>query len=205
VDPVRLEVFSDYLCPWCYVASHRLRRLESELGGALQVEWRSFLLRPRPEPRPREAFVRYTQSWLRPAAEPDAPVLRPWHGEAGPPSHSVPPHVLAKAAARVGAAAFDAVHDGLLAAYFRESRDISDPDALRAIWLEAGLAPAALGAGPDPSLEQEVRAEHRSALERGITGVPAVAVAGRDVWVLGAQPLDVLRRWIGRLRDGILD
>jgi predicted DsbA family dithiol-disulfide isomerase len=205
VDPVRLEVFSDYLCPWCYVASHRLRRLESEHGDALRLEWRSFLLRPHPAPRPREAFVRYTQSWQRPAAEPDAPVLRPWQGEAGPPSHSLPPHVLAKAAARLGRAAFDAVHDRLLAAYFAESRDIGDPSTLRAVWAEAGLAPVAFEASAEPALEEEVRAEHRAALERGITGVPAVSVAGRDAWVLGAQPLDVLRRWIGRLRGGVLD
>jgi len=205
VDPVRLEVYSDYLCPWCYVAAHRLRLLEAELGGALALEWRSFLLRPRPARRTQEEFVRYTQSWLRPAAEPDAPPLRPWQGGAGPPSHSLPPHAVAKAAARQGRAAFDAVHGRLLAAYFGESRDITDAATLRAIWQEAGLAPAAFEASAEAALADEVRGEHRAALEQGISGVPALAVAGREGWVLGAQPLVVLRRWIGRLRAGELD
>ena len=71
MDPVRLTVYSDYLCPWCYNAAHRLERLEEEMEGHLELAWRAYLLRPRPEPgRDLHEFVRYTQSWLRPAAEP---------------------------------------------------------------------------------------------------------------------------------------
>ena len=50
MSPVNLIVYSDYLCPWCYNAAVRLRRLEGELGADLHLEWRSFLLRPRPDP-----------------------------------------------------------------------------------------------------------------------------------------------------------
>ena len=84
MTPVRLEVFSDYLCPWCHLASHRLALLERELPGALELTWRSYLLRPQPEPgRDLLKFVRYTQSWLRPAAEPDAPRFRVWESGEG--------------------------------------------------------------------------------------------------------------------------
>ena len=102
---VRLIVFSDYLCPWCFNAAVRLRRVEEEYTGVLELRWRSFLLRPAPRAnRDLKRFVRYTQSWLRPAAEPDAGCFRVWETTAGPPSHSVPPQVIAKAAARVGPA-----------------------------------------------------------------------------------------------------
>ena len=46
MERVSLIVYSDYLCPWCYLAEHRLALLRQELGDALALEWRSFLLRP---------------------------------------------------------------------------------------------------------------------------------------------------------------
>ena len=55
--------------------------MEEEFGDSLEIEWRSFLLRPRPrEKRNLASFARYTESWLRPAAEPDAPSFRVWQG-----------------------------------------------------------------------------------------------------------------------------
>jgi len=206
MGPVELVVYSDYLCPWCHLAEHRLERLRRELGGALALAWRSFLLRPRSdEARDLERFVRYTQSWLRPAAEPDAPRFQVWESSAGPPSHSVPPHLVAKAAAELGAEAFAAVHARLLRAYFEESRDISREPTLREIWSEAGLPAAEFERCRAPELLQRVADEHREATELGVTGVPAVRVAGTDAFVVGAQPLTVYRRWVERLQGGVLE
>ena len=207
MERVQLVVYSDYLCPWCYLAEHRLGLLQRELGDALALEWRSFLLRPRPEPgRELEKFVRYTQSWLRPAAEPDAPVFRVWESTEGPPTHSVPAHLVAKAAAALGAEAFAEVHARLLRAYFEESRDISRVDTLRAVWTEAGLPEAGFAAClEEDTLVQQTLEQHNEAVSLGITGVPAVRVAGTDAFVLGAQPLATYRRWIERLRAGVLD
>jgi predicted DsbA family dithiol-disulfide isomerase len=206
MDPVRLVVYSDYLCPWCYLAEHRLERLKAELGELVELEWRSFLLRPRPEPgRDLERFMRYTQSWLRPAAEPDAPVFRVWESTEGPPTHSVPAHLAAKAAAALGPEAFAALHGRLLRAYFEQSRDISRVDTLRALWNEAELPEAGFAACFAPELLEQTLAEHNEAVSLGITGVPALRVAGTDAFVTGAQPLATLRRWIDRLRAGVLD
>ncbi|MGH7291850.1 MAG: DsbA family oxidoreductase, partial [Myxococcota bacterium] len=64
MSPVVLDVWSDYLCPWCKVAAVRLHALEGEFGDALVLRWNSFLLRPQPEPnRDLEKFRRYTESW----------------------------------------------------------------------------------------------------------------------------------------------
>jgi predicted DsbA family dithiol-disulfide isomerase len=206
MKPVELVVYSDYLCPWCHLAAHRLAKLQAELGDALSLEWRSFLLRPRPEPaRDLERFVRYTQSWLRPAAEPDAPRFRVWESTEGPPSHSLPPHLVAKAAAELGAAAFAAVHERLLRGYFEENRDVSRAETLAAIWAEAGLPPERFARSAASELVERVVAEHREATELGVTGVPAVRVAGTDAFVVGAQPLAVYRRWVERLRGGVLE
>jgi predicted DsbA family dithiol-disulfide isomerase len=206
MERVELVVYSDYLCPWCYLAEHRLRTLQAEFGDALALSWRSFLLRPRPdESRDLERFVRYTQSWLRPAAEPDAPVFRVWESTQGPPTHSVPPQLVAKAAAQLGPDAFAAVHERLLRAYFEQSRDISRAETLEAIWAEAGLPGAEFARCFAPELLQQTAAEHQEASEIGVTGVPAVRVAGTDAFVVGAQPLAVYRRWVERLQAGVLE
>ena len=200
MTPVRLTVYSDYLCPWCHLGAHRLALLEGELSGALELEWKSFLLRPRPEPgRDLEKFVRYTQSWLRPAAEPDAPRFRVWESTEGPPTHSIPAHVVARGARAHGASLARALHERILRAYFEESRDISRESTLRALWEEVGLPKEGFAACGDPELVRDTIADHNEAVELGITGVPAVRAAGGDAFVMGAQPLAVYRRWVERL------
>jgi protein-disulfide isomerase-like protein with CxxC motif len=86
-----------------------------------------------------EKFRAYTQGWLRVAEdEPRAPFV-PWASDAGPPSHSVPAHAVAKAARALGADAGARMRDRLFRAYFTESRDISDRATLAALWREVGL------------------------------------------------------------------
>lgn len=200
MERVELVVYSDYLCPWCYNASVRLQVVQREFGERLRIDWKSYLLRPRPAPdRDLEKFRAYTQSWLRPAAEPDAGSFRVWTGDAGPPSHSVPAHLVAKAAATLGPDAFGRVHDGLLHAYFAENRDVSDEATLRAVWREAGLPDEAFARSEDPALLSQTLGEHDDAIDLGVTGVPTVMVRGRDALVMGAQPVAVYRRWIERL------
>jgi predicted DsbA family dithiol-disulfide isomerase len=199
VQRVTLVVWSDYLCPWCYNASVRLHRVEQEFAPQLRVEWRSYLLRPNPgHTRDAARFRAYTRSWRRPAAEPDGGTFSEWSGDAPPPSHSVPAHRVAKAAAQVSDGAFRRMHDRLLRAYFSENRDISDDVTLRGLWLEVGLSPADFERREEPLILEHILGEHAAALEAGATGVPAVQLVGNDAVIVGAQPLELYRRWITR-------
>jgi predicted DsbA family dithiol-disulfide isomerase len=176
-------------------------RIEEEFGPDVRVEWRSYLLRPRPGSiRDLEKFRLYTRSWLRPAGEADGGEFRVWEGDAGPPSHSIPPHLVAKAAAQLGEPAFRRMHRRLLEAYFAENRDITDADTLRALWQEVELPAAEFERSNDPSILRATLAEHAEALEVGATGVPAVRLADDDVVIVGAQPLALYRKWIERIR-----
>ncbi|MFQ5417847.1 MAG: DsbA family protein [Myxococcota bacterium] len=167
----------------------------------MRVEWRSFLLRPQPgAKRDLEKFRAYTRSWARPGAEEDSGSFRSWQGDAGPPSHSIPPHLVAKAAAEFSADSFHAVHDALLRAYFADSRDITDPETLRAVWAEAGLPAQEFARSENPELLQRTLREHESALEAGVTGAPAVQLKGNDAVIVGAHPLELYRRWLRRTR-----
>ncbi len=177
----------------------RLRQLEQEFGADLRVEWRSYLLRPRPSHgRDLEKFRAYTNSWLRVGSEADTPEFRVWQGDAGPPSHSIPPHQVAKAAARLGEDAFDRVHERLLRAYFCESLDVSDSDTLLKLWREVGLPDEAFATREDPVFVKQIIDEHNESIGMGVTGVPAVRLADSDIAIVGAQPIETYRRWIER-------
>jgi putative protein-disulfide isomerase len=198
---IRFVAYSDYLCPWCYNASLRLHRLEAEEPD-VEIAWRSYLLRPRPAAgRDLEKFRRYTESWRRPAAEPDGAPFRVWSGDAGPPSHSIPAHLVAKAAAALGPEPFRRMHDRLLAAYFEESRDISDDATLRALWSEVDLPAAEFARREDPALRGRVLAEHAEALAMGANGVPAVRQDGVEAVVTGALPYEAYQQWTRKIRE----
>jgi predicted DsbA family dithiol-disulfide isomerase len=165
----------------------------------VQIVWRSFLLRLRPDPGVTlERFRAYTQSWMRPAADEDAGTFRVWQTNEGPPSHSIPPHLVAKAAATLGGDAFQRMHERLLHAYFADNRDITNADTLAALWREAGLPESEFARSADPALLQETIAQHNEAIEVGVTGVPAVRMDGQQPVIIGAQPLELYRRWVQR-------
>jgi predicted DsbA family dithiol-disulfide isomerase len=111
----------------------------------------------------------------------------------------VPPHLAAKAAALFGEGPFERMHEGLLRAYFGESRDITHEGTLRELWEAAGLVPEAFARIADPELLRRVLAQHEEAIERGVTGVPTVVLEGNGALVMGAQPMEVYRRWVRRV------
>ena len=48
--PVQLDIFSDYLCPWCYNAAIRLSDVEQAYGDQVNLHWRAFPLIPDQRP-----------------------------------------------------------------------------------------------------------------------------------------------------------
>ncbi|MBW2091953.1 MAG: DsbA family protein [Deltaproteobacteria bacterium] len=170
-----------------------------EFGQDLEIAWRSFLLRPEPDPsRSLEKFKKYTESWKRPASMEPETVFRVWATEEGPPSHSIPPHLAVKAAACIGPEAFEQMHERLFKAYFSENRNITEENVLRELWLESGLPIDAMEKTKDMDLLREIIAEHNEALANGVTGVPAVRKEGGFGVLIGAEPEETYRRLISR-------
>jgi predicted DsbA family dithiol-disulfide isomerase len=171
-------------------------------GDDLELEWQSFLLRPHPgEKRDLEKFKKYTESWKRPAGDEPEAIFRVWEGKGGPPSHSVPPHLVAKAARTFGSESFDRIHGRLLTAYFTDNLDISDDQVLRDLWREAELPVDGFDKREDPILKEAVFREHNEAIENGATGAPALQIAGGFGAIMGAQPIESYRLWFQRMLD----
>ncbi len=173
-----------------------LAKVADEFQDSLLVEWKSFLLRPHPEPKSLERFKSYTRSWMRPAEQPDAGRFRVWSTEEAPPSHSVPPNVAVKAAARQGA--FERFHLALMDAYFYGNRNVTERTTIVDVAQAVGLDMVAFERDlDDTSVAAEVVRDHNEAVSNGIHSVPTVVVNG-SLPLPGAQELAVYRRVVER-------
>lgn len=181
----------------------RLDQLRDRFGDAVDITWRAFLLRTESKGADREKFVRYTESWRRPASMEPAAEFRVWATDAPQPTSSVPAHVAAKAVAESSPDAYDEFHHRLLRAYFAQNRTISDWAVLAEIADETGLDRDAFlthAAHRERALVEEVLDEHNAAVRDGITSVPTMVFDG-VLPVPGAQEVDTLARWIERLLE----
>jgi len=205
---VLIEIFSDVVCPWCYIGKRRLDAALAQLPDAdFEIRWRAFQLYPMlPEAGvPREAFMRARFG----TADPGRIYARILE-EAAPLGLELDFAAIQRApntrrAHRLLAWAADshlqhALAEALFRAYFREGLDLCDPDVLADAAAAAGLdrdraaAAIAVAAG-----ETEVAEDVRRAGEAEISGVPFYVLAGR-FGIPGAQPVDVMQHLLERAR-----
>lgn len=195
---LKIELFSDVICPWCYVGKRRLEAALRELGSefAVEVTWLPFELNPampadgisRREYRAAK-FGSWEESQARDAqlaqlGREEGLVFAFDRMERTPNTRQA--HRLIWLAQREGAG--EAVVEGLFRAYFTEGRDIGAAQELAAIAGDAGLDAARVGAflaGKEGAAE--VEAEEERGRQLGIDGVPMFVVNGR-YGISGAQP-----------------
>ena len=181
----------------------RVDELHEQLGDAIDVEWRSFLLRAEPKTGDRAKFVEYTKSWLRPAETEPRATFNVWSSDAPQPSSSIPAQVAYKVLAAGWPDQASAYHRRLLEAYFGENRDISDVAELKALASEVGIdgdAFAAAVAHDEHEVVQQVITEHNAAIQSEITAVPTVVFANA-FGVPGAQPTETYARIVERINE----
>ena len=205
----RLDVYSDVICPWCYVGKQNmqqaLRTLQND-GLRFDVSWRSFQLNPDmpPEGVPRNEYRQAKFGSLERSRALDAQVaeaaraagLEIRHDRMTRTPNTLDAHRLIRWAETNGGQ--DALVDRLFAAYFVEGRDIGAQDALAELAGEAGLdraAAAALLASDEG--RREVLAEDVAVRQSGLSGVPTF-VLDRHVLFSGAVPPDVFAEALGK-------
>jgi len=135
---VRLDVFSDYQCPWCFNAAVRLRDIQQAYGDRVRIHWRAFPLIVG-EQSDRRVTQKTRDGWQRIGAEEPRAGFAPPELDAPLPSSSVPALTAAKCAERQGESTFERLHDRLFTALFRDHLDIGRLDVLRTLAREAAL------------------------------------------------------------------
>ena len=206
---MRIDIWSDVVCPWCYVGKRRLEAALASFPGRDQVEvhWHAFELDPG-APATREGSYeqrladKYGRS-LEQAAEMTASMTATAAAEGldfrfdiAKPGNTFDAHRLLHLAGQRGVQ--DAVKERLFRATFTEGEPISDPATLVRLAAEAGVdADEARAVLASDAFADEVRADEQQAAQLRISGVPFFVVDGR-YGVSGAQPADVLRQVLDR-------
>jgi predicted DsbA family dithiol-disulfide isomerase len=205
MEPITVDIWSDVVCPWCYIGKRRfdLALADFPHRDAVRVRWRSFELQP---DAPREPDIPLTQRIQR-----DQEVSRDQAERIGAdvtalaadigltyrldlarPANSFDAHRLLHRADELGVG--EQVRERVMAAYMGEGAVVSDHATLTALAAEAGMDPAdarALLYGDGHA--DTVRSDERRARSLGVTGVPTFVFNGVR-GVAGAQPPDTITR-----------
>lgn len=203
---VKLDIFSDPVCPWCYLGKANLdRALEAHPGHMFQVEWHPFQLNP---DMPVEGVVKRDYLAARFGAKLDQihQHFRDMAAKAGvsmdPDKPQRLPNTL-NAHRLIHWAGLEGrqtpVVSALFRAYWVEGRDIGDAGVLADVAAEAGMDRAVvarlLASDADTDLIQSREAHAR---ERGVNAVPTFVIANQYV-LSGAQPPDLWGQVIAEL------
>jgi predicted DsbA family dithiol-disulfide isomerase len=200
---MKVEVFSDVVCPWCYLGRRRLEKAVAGFDGEVEVEWRAFQLQPDAprfgEPGAGELSSKMLATRYPPEqlAETQARLTGlaaeeglDYHLDRSYSVNSFDAHRLAKAAGRQGHA--DAMVERLFRAQLVEGLRVDDPAVLERLAGEVGVDPD----GSPTEAEEDaaaVRADLDEARAIGVNGVPFF-VLDRRYAVSGAQPTELLER-----------
>jgi predicted DsbA family dithiol-disulfide isomerase len=207
-----VEVWSDVVCPWCYLGKRRLESAlaRDELGEPVEVIWRSFELDPnaprRRETPPAEHLARkygmspeqVAESWARLTALARAEGLD-YHLDQTRGGSTFDAHRLIHLGAQHGMQ--DRVKERLLHAYFTEGAAVGELDVLETLGIDAGLSPDEVAQTlSSDRFAPEVHEDERQARLLGIRGVPFF-VFDRRYGVSGAQSADVLYQALTAARE----
>ena len=206
--PLSIIVYSDVICPWCYVGK---RRLETALDAAdapapVTFTWRPFELNPdMPAAGIERKVYRARKFGEARSAELDRNMTEIGReigiGFAFDRQQRTPntrlAHRLIWEAGRQGHQ--DAIVTRLFQAYFEEGLDIGSPEVLSALASEAGLDAAAIGQALNDgdSLEAVMDLEQQGR-RMGIEGVPFFVLLGKYA-VSGAQPPEYWREALPKI------
>ncbi len=207
---MRIDIWSDLVCPWCYLGATRLEQALDIVGrDDIEVHWRAYQLDPHAPTEPQDlrtvidgrygpgSFdgmtrrlvalgaadgIEYRFDRARFVNTADGHRLIAWAGDDGGPEPQ------------------DRLVRALFRAYFTDGADLSSHEALLATVANAGLdvdaATAVLGSDRYAS---EVAEDQQLARERGISGVPAFVLD--DTFLIpGAQEVDHMVAMLQRAR-----
>lgn len=205
-------MFSDVVCPWCWLGKRRLERARSQLDFAdeIEIRWRAFQLDPRApvEPQP-YGDVLARKYGSKGAVAALTTRLTEFGRQEGldyrwdriQRVNSFDAHRLMAWAATSGAVPQNALAERLFEAYFTEGANVADHATLAELAGDAGLsaddAASVLRTG---EYADDVRADQARAAELDVLGVPAFVIA-EGFAIPGAQEVETFRLMLTRAHD----
>ncbi|MEU0809715.1 DsbA family oxidoreductase [Streptomyces sp. NPDC005970] len=214
---INLDVFSDLICPWCYIGGRRLQKAvgiaEEHTGEKFRIRHHAFELNPT---MPLSGMDRRAYrsgkfgSWERsrqldagtvPAGR-DEGIVFDYEAITRTPNTRAAHRLIALAEREAESGA--AMADRLLVAYFSEGRDVGDVAVLARIGKEMGLGDDVAAQLADPALEETVAEDVRLAEYLGLRGVPLLIVGDKAInGAVGTEALvELLERHVTEVPAG---
>jgi predicted DsbA family dithiol-disulfide isomerase len=199
---LKIVMFSDYICPFCYVGFETIRKLKPEFD--FQVEWRGFQIHPdwpaEGTPADKVRGLGDEQSrqalWERINAMAAAVGLS-----------MKPPALLTNSRAALAATEFaresgrdEVLEERIYRAYFNDGENIGDAGVIARLANEAGLdAGEVADAIKSPKYEMRLKNNSLAAHNRGVSGVPTFFIG--EYPLVGAQSVDAMRAILKRAME----
>jgi len=199
---LKIVMFSDYICAFCYVGFETIRRLKPEFD--FQLEWRGFQIHPDwpaagiPADNARDTGdgASRVALWKRLSAMADAVGFS-----------MRPPAMLTNSRAALAATEFaresgrdEALEERIYRAYFNDGANIGDAAVVARLAVDAGLDPGAVAdAIKSPKYEMRLKNNSLAAHQRGVSGVPTLFIG--EYPLVGAQSLEAMRAILKRATE----
>ena len=181
---LKVTVFSDYICPFCYVGHHRLMRLRDEYD--LKINWCFIEIHPETsaEGEPVASLDYPSEQWnqlmqnLEAVAKEEGIAM----AEHTFTTNSKDALLLSEAAKEQGREKFSDLHEKLFAAFFVDSRNIGDRSILRELAADSGIDNEAIeSAWQDEKYQQRILSNYHAARQHEIQGVPSFIFGERKL------------------------
>ena len=204
-----LDVYSDVICPWCYIGKRRLDKvMETSAGDGVEMHWRAFQLYPMipAEGVDRDAYMKARFGDRARPARIYEQIVREGESEGiefrferiKRMPNTLDAHRLVSMADEHGAQ--NRLLEALFSAYFCEGEDIGDPDVLANIGSRSGLDIDRVRAYLDGDEGREaVGRELEWGQVAGISGVPCF-ILERELAMPGAQDPQTLGMFFERVK-----
>ena len=195
-DPVTIEVFSDYVCPWCYLGDNRMKTLKQNFDITVQLI--HFPLHP---DTPDEGRTLQDMFGCGPEEiEAKNTRMKGLMQDEGLAYNDRSHTYNSRLAQEIGTWADtqdggDAIHDKFYQAYFLDGRNVGDIDVIIDIVKSAGLDENEARAVLDERrFKDVVDADWAKSHSYGVTGVPTFVCNGQGL--VGAQPYEGLAQLV---------
>ena len=205
---IRLDIFSDPICPWCFIGKANLdRALEARPDHPFAIEWHPFQLNPDmpPEGADRRSYLEAkfgskqnaVSIYARVAEAAEAAGVAITFEAMNRVPNTLDAHRMIHWAGLEGRQSV--MVSALFRAYFRDGKDIGDKATLAALagdaGMDAALAARLLATDADRA---DIAARDAHARQRGVNAVPTFVISNQYV-LSGAQPADLWGKVIDEL------
>jgi predicted DsbA family dithiol-disulfide isomerase len=199
---MKIEIWSDVVCPFCYIGKRKLERALEKFPyrDKVEVEWKSFQLNPDLQTNPSISTLEHlaqSKGWsIAQTRQITSNVVEMAKAEGlnfdfdkAVVANTKNAHQLIHLAKEFGKQ--DQIKESLLKAYFSEGKNVDDPDTLIEVGTASGLDPVVITAMLESNrYEIAVNQDINESKLLGVRGVPFFVI-DRKFGISGAQPDEI--------------